>query len=150
MTNDAIFAIKDILNQPVWGVTITIGTRLSIEFGSEKLKTGHRQSHGSWHLLLMDCYWRIEDDKSVHVGSDDADLVSPIQGLYFGKVNGIRFLSPANDLEIIFDNNLRLITFLTHSRVTPESKQWYLFFPDDTVLVAEGAGNLTRKNIHEP
>lgn len=149
MTNDTIFAIKDLLHQPVWGVTITIGTRLSIEFGDEKLEPGHRQSHGTWHLLLMNCYWRIEDNKSIRIGSDDDDLMDRIAGLHFGKVNSIKFLPPTNDLEIIFDNNLRLITFLTHSMVTPESKQWYLFCPDDIVLIAEGAGNLIRKNRHE-
>lgn len=149
MTNDAAFAITDLLHQNVWGVEIAIGTRLSMEFGNEILEPGHRQTHGRWHLLLMDCYWRIEDGKSILVGSDDDDLMIRIGRLHFGNVNSIRLLPPTNDLEIIFDENLRLITFLTYSTVSPASKQWYLFCPHDIVLVAEGAGNLTCKNSYE-
>jgi hypothetical protein len=149
MTNHATFAIQDLLQQPVWGTAITIGTRLSIEFGDEISMPGHRHSHGTWHLLLMDCYWRIEDDRSILIGSDDDDLAVRIADLHLGKVNNVQFLPPANDLEIIFDNNFRLITFSTHSRITPESKQWYLFCPGDIVLVSEGAGNLVSKNRHE-
>jgi hypothetical protein len=137
------------MQQLVWGVEVTIGTRLSIEFGDEILMPEHRQSHGAWHLLLQDCHWRIEDTKSILVGSDDDDLVARVEGLRFGKVNDIQLLPPTNDLEIVFDDNLRLNTFLTHSTVSPGSMQWYLFCPNDVVWIAEGGGELVRKNRHE-
>ncbi|HUY80998.1 MAG TPA: hypothetical protein VMU92_04675 [Acidobacteriaceae bacterium] len=149
MANDVNTAINDILHQRVWGVEIAIGTRLSMEFGDEVLMPGHRRPHGKWHLLLMDCYWRIEDGSSIVVGSDDSDLMVGIQGLDLGKVNKIQLLPPTSDLQIVFENNLRLITFLTHSRVTPNSRQWYLYCPDDFVWSAEGGGRVICKNRYE-
>lgn len=142
-------AVEDLLEKVPWGVEVVIGTRLSMEFGMEVVRPKHKQAHGEWHLLFQNCHWRIENIEGVLVGSDDAELPSAIQSVKFGKVKSIHLAPPSNDLEISFEDNLRLTTFLTHSKSSPESKQWYLFYPDDSVLIAEGGGRLIRKNRNE-
>jgi len=150
MTNGATIALSGLIQQPVWGVEITIGTRLSMEFGEEMpRKPKHRHSHGRWHLLFLNCHWRVEDRKSILVGSDDDDLGDRIAKLQFGKVTKVQLSQPTNDLEIVFDENLRLTTFLTYSSISSESRQWYLFCPDDVVCVAEGGGELVLKSSHD-
>jgi hypothetical protein len=150
MTNEATSAMHGLIQQPVWGVEITIGTRLSMEFGDEMPREPkHGQPHGRWHLLLLNCHWRIEDSKSVLVGSDDDDLMERIPRLHFGKVSKIQLSQPTNDLEIVFDEGLRLVTFLTYSLISSESRQWYLFCPDDVVWIVEGGGSVICKNRYE-
>ncbi len=138
--------IRNLLEKEPWGIEVTIGTRLSMEFGVEMLRPKHKQAHGEWHLLFQDCHWRIENAESVLVGSDDENLATAIRGVNFDKIINIRLVPPSRDLEIIFENGLRLTTFLTFSNTCSESKQWYLFCPDESVLIAEGGGDLSLKD----
>ncbi len=148
--NGLATTIEDLLDKEPWGVELTIGTRLSMEFGREVLMPKHNQAHGEWHLLFQNCHWRLENMESVLVGSDDDDLRVTIQNVKFGRVKNIGLKPPSNDLEIDFDNGLRLTTFLTYSRSCSDSKQWYLYGPDGSVLVAEGGGSLIRQNRNAP
>jgi hypothetical protein len=147
--NDLAAAIVHLINRVPWGVEIVIGTRLSMEFGRDVLTPSHKQAHGEWHLLFQNCHWRVENTASILIGSDDDDLPSAIHSVQFGTVKGIRLIPPSNDLQIDFDGGLRLNTFLTHSRSGREPTQWYLYCPDETVLIAEGGGTLIRKNRNE-
>jgi hypothetical protein len=146
---DLTTAIDDLVGKVPWGIELTIGTRLSMEFGTEVLMPKHKRAHGEWHLLFQNCHWRVQNIESVLVGSDDDDILAAIQDIRFGKVKAIYLMQPSNDLEIHFDDGLRLVTFLSYSRNVPDSTQWYLFCPDDHVLIAEGGGSIIRKNRNE-
>lgn len=147
--NELEIMVEHLLEKEPWGIEVTIGTRLSMEFGTEMLRPKHKQAHGEWHLLFQNCHWRVENAESVVVGSDDDDLSAAIGRVKFARITSIRLVPPSNDLEIHFENGLRLTTYLSYSKSSSESKQWYLFCPDESVLVAEGGGHLTCKDRNE-
>jgi hypothetical protein len=132
--------INPLLGQKAWGVSLGLGSFLTLEFG-EPLPTDdkHPKVHGEWHLWLYNCAWRLEEkDEILTASEDDQDkLEIAIRRLENLTLTSVDLVFPALDAIFIFEHQVVLRLFAIHSE---EYEHWLLYIPDGNVLTV-GPGN---------
>ena len=144
--------LAELRNQPTSGLTRTHGSMFFLELGQLALRNGAKRTHGEWHFLFELCHWRISSISAVLIGSDDdpslIDIVFSEASL--GRVEEATVEALTGDLFISFSSGNVLRTLTTSAKATDEDWiQWRLYCPDEKVWVADGAGRLAFRNIHE-
>lgn len=136
---------EPLLGKAPWNVKLGIGSFLTMDFGTPQPETFRGKSfvHGEWHLWIMHCGWRIENEGAILAASNDdhEQLAAAIEKLRLGSLVRAE-VSRLSDLALVFAGGLRLHTFTLHSS---DYEQWELFKPDGMVWVAEAAGKLVEK-----
>lgn len=124
--------LAPLVGLPAWGCKLGVGSFVTLEFGPPQPGTGG-VVHGSWHLWLYGCAWRIEHDQDTLAGSDDerhvmADAIKVLDGLILQEI-GVR--APALDATWTFANGYQLQLFPMSAK---EGEHWMVFLPDGNVL----------------
>jgi hypothetical protein len=123
---------------PAWGCKLGVGSFVTLEFGPAQPATGEA-IHGTWHLWLYGCAWRLEHDQDVLAGSDDERdvmevAINALDGLVLQE---IRVRAPALDATWTFENGYQLQLFPMSAQ---QGEHWLIFLPDGNVLNI-GPGN---------
>jgi hypothetical protein len=132
--------ISSILGKKAWGVSLGVGSFITLEFGNPiKSDEENQRTHGEWHLWVYCCEWRLEKGLEVLAGSEDerTKIENAIQELEGLVLQSIDILQPAWDTIFKFENDVILRLFSVHSE---DYENWMLYTPDGNVLtVGPGA-----------
>jgi hypothetical protein len=125
--------IHPIIGQKAWGVSVGVGSFITLEFGDPIQSTELSRSHGEWHLWIYYCAWRLEKGNSVLAGSEDPrpkleQTVKCMEGL---TLNSVEILPPALETIVRFSEQIVLRLFPIYSE---EYEHWMLYTPNGNVL----------------
>jgi hypothetical protein len=130
--------ISPILGMKVWDVMLGYGSFVTAEFGSP-IKPTERSNYlrGEWHLWVKHSFWRLEENGSVLVASEDnrkelANYLKTISGLNLDAfdINPITF-----EVNLLFGNKSKL-SIIPTSYLQDEYEYWALYTPVRKVLLA--------------
>ena len=133
-----IEALKALLHQLVgkkpWRAVIGGGSYLALYFGQPVTMGLRGRARGEWTLALSGCVWRIDEEGSVFVGSEDARprlkaAVPRLEGL---SVLSVRLETRALDAVLEFEGGLTLRSFAVESG---GGESWLLYTPGNMVAV---------------
>jgi hypothetical protein len=114
-----------------------------LELGKILPRPGEKKSHGEWHFLVELCEWRLDNGKTIIVGSnDDQDFIDDrFKQMDLGVVEHADASPPMYDLTVAFSSGTTLKTFATSAAYAiEEDTQWLLFGPDENVWVVRAGG----------
>ncbi|BAZ14456.1 hypothetical protein NIES4071_63000 [Calothrix sp. NIES-4071] len=126
--------ISLLLGQKAWGVSLGVGSFLTLEFGQPLSNTnGHQHVHGEWHLWIYNCVWRLEEAGKVLAASEDErnKIESAIVRLEGLSLQSIDLQPPIWDTVFTFENQVILRLFSIYSE---DYEHWMLYTPDGNVL----------------
>lgn len=126
--------IYPLLGQKAWGVSLGIGSFITLEFGNILPRDeNHQSNHGEWHLWIYCCGWRLEENNEVLAASEDtrSKLENAVQRLEGLAIESIQRLNSAGDTVFTFEQQIILRTFSIYSE---EFEHWMLYMPDGNVL----------------
>lgn len=132
---DALEAIlRRLVGKRAWGVSIGVGSFLTIEFGRALAPGRSGRSRGEWQLWLYGCDWRLEEETRVLVGSEDPrpSLKTGVERLEGLNLLAVRLLPPALDGIFSFEGGVTLRLFAAE---TVDMESWKLFTPEQKVAV---------------
>ena len=126
--------ISSILGKTAWGVSLGVGSFVTLEFGNPIQQSVELQrTHGEWHLWIYCCEWRLEEGDKVLAASEDerTKIETAIQRLEGMALQSIDILRPAWDTIFKFEDDVILRLFSVHSE---DYENWMLYTPDGNVL----------------
>ncbi len=126
--------INLLLGQKAWGISLGVGSFLTLEFGQILLSSDkHQRIHGEWHLWIYNCAWRLEEGDKVLAASEDerGKIEQAIQHLEGLVLQSVDLLPPVWDTVFTFEHQVILRLFSIHSE---GYEHWMLYTPDGNVL----------------
>lgn len=125
--------INPLLGQRAWGVSLGVGSFLTLEFGKPLPLRENQRPHGEWHLWIYYCAWRLEkEDKILSASEDDRyKIEAAVQHLEGLSLQSIELFPPAGDAVFMFEQQIVLRVFAIYSE---EYEHWLLYEPDGNVL----------------
>ena len=115
------------------------GSFITMEFG-KTLMIKNEEPRGEWYFWIQVCAWRLNKNNKPLCASSDSErrfIEETLAKLNNKKLLQVSVLNDNFDLEMLFENNLRLLLF---SHTTQEYEHWMLYTPDSHVFIA-GPGN---------
>ncbi|HEX6293045.1 MAG TPA: hypothetical protein VFZ66_27935 [Herpetosiphonaceae bacterium] len=126
--------LAPLIGQPAWGVSLGIGSFITLEFGAPTGGGASKHIHGEWHLWIYYCAWRLEQGDQVLAGSEDPrpKMESAVRQLEGLDLQAVDLVLPGLDTIFTFGNGFILRIFPVYSE---EHDHWMLYTPDNNVLV---------------
>jgi len=126
--------LAPLLGRTAWGVSLGIGSFITLEFGVPISGEASKHTHGEWHLWIYYCAWRLEQGDQILAGSEDPRpkmeaAVRQLEGL---DLQAVDLALPALDTAFTFSNSFVLRIFPVYS---DDHEHWMLYTPDNKVLV---------------
>jgi hypothetical protein len=132
--------IASLIGYQAWGVSLGIGSFLTLEFGKPVVSKKSQSLHGEWHLWVYCCAWRLEESNSILTASEDprSKIERNIQRLNKLRLLSTQIFFPAWDATFQFEQQVILRLFAIHSE---ECEHWMLYTPDGNVLTLGPGSN---------
>lgn len=149
--------VNKLIQRECWSVIAGegSGSHVSIDFG-EKLGRNKplsnpnipeisRKYYGEFSIYIEECAWRLESIETIICGSlspndNNGIIINGLNRLVGKKVEDVNIIRPALDLEIIFEDSLKLILFC-NTLTIEDGDNYTLFFPE-RVYSVQGYGVL--------
>ena len=128
---------QDLIGKPAWGVALGEGSFLTLEFGEALQAEANHKLHGSGHLWVYCCAWRIEtpDDVLAYSEDDRSRLMSIVHVLNGKSLESVEINFPHGDTLLHFSGRLilRLIPIHAHNY-----EHWMLYIPEGILVFGPG------------
>jgi hypothetical protein len=129
---------QSFIGQPAWDVTLGEGSFLTLKFG-EALPVDNKshKSHGTGHLWVYCCAWRIEtpDDVLAYSEDDRSRLASIVHVLNGKSLESVEINFPHGDTLLHFSGRLILRLIPIHSE---NYEHWMLYTPEGVLVFGPG------------
>ncbi len=149
---------KTLAGNECWNCSLTIGSTLMLDFGRKLTydppmvnpNSGNIVEIGEFNFLIFSS-WKIENDNEIIASWRDKfwnikKLDETIGMLLGNKVKYIDLAAPAFDLEIVFENHLRLKVFCDSFTSGEQDKSNYYFSTLHELFAVKSQGMLVVKN----
>lgn len=128
---------QGLIGKPAWGVALGDGSFLTLEFGEVLQDEPNRKLHGSGHLWVYCCAWRIEtpDDVLAYSEDDRSRLTNIVHVLNDKSLESVEINFPHGDTLLHFSGRLilRLIPIHAHNY-----EHWMLYLPEGVLVFGPG------------
>ncbi len=131
--------IKNLINQVMDRTFNSVGSNIFLEFGEQKekiLSNGRKRLQKEWCIWLSGTSWKLSHFDKYVIGSGESSEISIqsyIEKILGRKLLSLQFVSQFLDIELIFDDGYRIVTFFNQI----EENQWVIFFPDQSTLLVD-------------
>jgi len=125
------------------------GSVLSLDIGSKIRRRSsagdsalaqEREDYESEFKLLVECSWRLDSDEEIVCGGWDDNRKDGVMLLGLGhligqRIESVHYSMPAFDLELGFNNGLKLRIFCDVINLGDQDDNYSLFLPDTIYIV---------------
>ncbi len=137
--------IAPLINKSAWGVSLGIGSFVTMEFGNPKEPKDSKKERyfGEWHLWIQYCNWVLLRDGIEIVDSEDKrqsirQKLTLLEGAVF---RSLQISSNQRTMEFNFDNDLVLkLSEYDEQDEQDNLDMWWFFTTNDHVLHVNMAG----------
>jgi hypothetical protein len=129
---------QSFIGKPAWDVELGEGSFLTLEFGESVVPSEtDRKLHGTGHLWVYCCAWRIETPDDVLAYSEDerSRLASIVHVLNGKSLESVEINFPHGDTLLHFSGRLILRLIPIHSQTY---EHWMLYTPEGVLVFGPG------------
>lgn len=129
---------QPLVGQAAWGVALGEGSFVTIEFGEAlPCQLPGEKVHGTWHLWVYCCAWRLETQDDVLAYSEDerGRLAEVVKGLEGQVLEGVTVDFPGGDTALRFSGGLVLRLMPIYAE---NYEHWMLYTPEGCLVFGPG------------
>ena len=136
---------QSLIGKPAWGVALGDGSFLTLEFGealqaetvANDSQSEKRKIHGTGHLWVYCCAWRIEtpDDVLAYSEDDRSRLTTIVHVLNGKSLESVEINFPHGDTLLHFSGRLILRLIPIHAH---HYEHWMLYIPEGVLVFGPG------------
>jgi hypothetical protein len=129
---------QPLVGQAAWGVALGEGSFVTIEFGEVvSPESSAEKAHGTWHLWVYCCAWRLEtqDDVLAYSEDDRGRLAEVVKSLEGQVLEGMAIDFPGGDTVLRFSGGLVLRLMPIYAE---DYEHWILYMPEGSLVFGPG------------
>jgi hypothetical protein len=141
--------LEPLLGNRAWGVSLGVGSFITLEFGAVIQDKVPESPRGEWHLWVTYSAWYLEKNGEVLSASEDPRprLRSAVQAMENRMLRSVEITCPALETVFCFDEALSLHLFPVYSQ---DYEHWLLYAPDGNVLTVGPGIEWSYSSASEP